>query len=210
VVRVAGVLEQAIPEGVVIVGAAHLHEHVLIAVVVEIPERDAVPFWRWTETGRLRDVLEASAGIVAERDVRPERREERIARAEVEILIAVVVEVAEVRAHREEHAVQPALDGHVVKPTLAIALVELHGVRRHDVVSVKRGDLLRALRLSIEGRRLAVVGRQQIEVPIVVVIEEPGREPKDRIGHARFRGHVGEREIAVVVVEAIGAPKLLT
>ena len=73
VVRVAGVLVERVEEVVALVEAAELVEDVLVAVVVEVGERDAVALLEVAEAARDRDVGEVAPADVAQHHVRHER-----------------------------------------------------------------------------------------------------------------------------------------
>src|SRR5262245_17041117 len=109
VVLRARVLEQRVAEGVAGEGPAHVGEHVLVAVLVEIRERDGVPLLQVAEAARGRDVGEAPPATVPVHHVRDEAVVERVARAEVHVRVAVVVEVAVARAHDEREEVEAVL-----------------------------------------------------------------------------------------------------
>src|SRR2546427_12349194 len=69
-------------------------------------ERHAVTLLQISDVGGGRHVLEEPALGIAEQAVRNQRAQRRLAGADVDVEPAVVVEVAEVRAHRqrsEEH-----------------------------------------------------------------------------------------------------------
>lgn len=59
VMLMTGILEEHVPEGVVRIGAAHLDVKILIAILIDIAEGDAVPLLKVTETSRLRHILKA-------------------------------------------------------------------------------------------------------------------------------------------------------
>ena len=73
------------------------------------------PFWRWPGPGRRGDVLEPPAADVAEQHVGHQVGVRRPAGPQVDVEEAVVVDVAEVRAHRQDDPVEPDLGRHVAE-----------------------------------------------------------------------------------------------
>src|SRR5215813_15297982 len=84
--------------------------------------------------------------------------------SEIKVEKAVVVQIAEVRAHRRDYAVQPDLIRHILKSALTVIVIELHrfGLRRHAQKTA-----------SDFGHRGHEAGHKEIEPSVVVVIEEP-------------------------------------
>jgi len=183
-VPVARVLQQHVRVLVAVVGTPEVFVHVLVAVVVEIREGHRVPLLQRAEPAAGRDILEAPPAVVPEHPVGDERVEIGIAGAEVEIQPAVVVEVAEVRAHGVQHPVQPDDLRHVFEGAVA-------------PVAVEPGPLGRAGHAQQVGHHLAhgpdaVAGHEEVLEPVVVVVEGPAGEGGSLAGHPRRLGHLGE------------------
>src|SRR5438105_9129741 len=84
--------------------AAGFHENVDVAVTVPIPAGDAVALLQMPGAGRRGDLGKALAFNVLEHAVGHQHVVGRVASAEIEIEIAVVVEVRKVEGKRsEEH-----------------------------------------------------------------------------------------------------------
>src|SRR5439155_23353482 len=98
---VSGIHEQDGRGHVALEPATHLLEDVLVAVVVDVAERHAVPLLEIADVGREGDVLEGFPLGVAEQPVRDQGTQGRLAVAEIDVGPAVVVEIAEVRSHRQ-------------------------------------------------------------------------------------------------------------
>src|SRR2546430_359498 len=98
--RPSRVLEQHAGEHVTRVRAAHDHKDVLVAVAIEIGERGAVSLLKMPEPALEGDLLEPSPFNAAEHSVGDDRTKIRVAGAEIEIEPAIVVDVAEIAAHR--------------------------------------------------------------------------------------------------------------
>jgi hypothetical protein len=116
---------------------AHVQDHLLVAVVVEVGERDGVARLEMAGARGLGDVQEPLAVVVLQHDVGHQGGQRRRARAEVHVEVAVVVEVAEVGAHRGHHAVEPHARAHVGEGAVAVVPVEGQGLgdgRQLDVV----------------------------------------------------------------------------
>ncbi len=92
-VPVAGILEQGVVAAVAGVAAAEDDEEVEVAVVVLVGERDAVPLLQVAGPGRLGHVLEPAVDVGVHQ-VGDQARQAHPARAEMEVEVAVVVDVA--------------------------------------------------------------------------------------------------------------------
>src|SRR5262245_6077815 len=108
-VPVAGIAVEGAPELVGGKGAADHREHVLVPVIVDVAERDRVALLQVPEAPGGRDVLKVATARVAEHLVRHDICDRRGTGAEKEVEPAVVVEVAEVRTHREQQPVEVRL-----------------------------------------------------------------------------------------------------
>ncbi len=76
-------------------------EKILVAVIIDISEGDSVTLLKMSETTGEGDIVESATEVVAEHDVGHHGLVPRLAGAEIDVQPAVVVEVAEVRAHRQ-------------------------------------------------------------------------------------------------------------
>src|SRR5262249_32811734 len=101
VVAEARVLEQDIAESVARVGAAELLENILVAVIVEVRKGHAMALLQVAESTGGCDVREARSSAVVIHGVGDEPLVFGKTGAQVEIEPPVVVEIAEVRAHRK-------------------------------------------------------------------------------------------------------------
>ena len=108
-IAVARVLEEDVVRLVAGHGAAGLEEQVQVAVAVPVGERDAVPLLKMPRARGDRHVLEPAAADIVHQDVGHQVGIGRAAGAQVEIEEAVVVDVAEIRAHRQPDPVEAGL-----------------------------------------------------------------------------------------------------
>ena len=143
-----------------------------------------MPLLEVADVGGDGDVLEHLPPGVAEQSVRDQCAERRLAVAEIDVGPAVVVEVTEVRAHRQCHAVEPYGVRHVAeRPVVVVAVQSWHlGARLQP--EVHRGEIAHV--------GDPVAGDVQILPPVVVVVPEPGREAVRRGHDTRLARHVGE------------------
>src|ERR1700683_5001326 len=100
VIVLTGVDIERIVKGITRIGAAGLDKDILVAVVVDIGESHTMAFLQVADTGGLGNVGEVTAFDVVEHPVGDERGEVGVAGAEIHIQPAVVVDIAEIRAHR--------------------------------------------------------------------------------------------------------------
>src|SRR5262249_4566880 len=151
---------------VVIAGheAADIDVYVFVTVVVDVAEGYAVAFLQMARASRRCHIGESLPRLIAEGEIRHERRIRWRAGSEVNIEKAVVVQVAEVRAHRRDHAVQPDLIRHVLKSALAVIVIELHRFGPWRQSQETASDF---------GHRWREAGHKEIEPSVIVIIEEP-------------------------------------
>src|SRR5262249_44867497 len=123
-VALPGVLEQGVEVTVPGGGAAELDEQVHAAVAVPVAAGDAVALLQLPRPGGGGDLGEALAADVLEHAVGDERFQVRVARAEVEVEVAVVVEVGEVGAHGGEDLVHAGLLADVLEALAAEVAVQ--------------------------------------------------------------------------------------
>ena len=125
VAAVAGVLEQDVVGLVAGISAAQDDEQVEVAVAVPVGERDAVPFLKVAGPGGVGHVLEAASLDVLEHHVGNQARVGHPAGPEVGVEVAVVVDVAEVGAHRRDRPVEADFRADVAEALLAEVPVEV-------------------------------------------------------------------------------------
>ena len=139
VVAVSRVLEQDVVGPVARGRAAGLEEDVGVAVAVPVGEGHAMPLLEVAGPRRGGDVLEPPAAVVSEQHVGHQVRVRRPAGPEVDVQESVIVQVAEVRAHRQDDPVQPELGRHVAerfgRADVAIQTRPLAGRRPAELVA---------------------------------------------------------------------------
>ena len=193
---VAGVLEQGVVAAVAGVAAAEDDEEVEVAVVVPVGERDAVPLLEVAGAGRFGHVLEPAADVGVHQ-VGDQARQAHPARAEVEVEVAVVVDVAGVDRHDGHRPREPGLAAHFAEPAGAEVVVEVGViVGSHRQAEVIGHDL---------GEVAAVVADEDIEPAVVVVVPEHAGEAVRRPDDPQLGGDVDERAVALVAIEPGGA-----
>jgi hypothetical protein len=125
---------------------------------------------------------------------------ERITGTEIDVEVAVVVEIAEIRAHRQRVASEALFCAHFLEAAATIALVELHGLAPVGETQIARCDVGEAGR----GIRTAESSHPDVERAVVVEVEEPAGETADRQAHFGLHRDIREGAIALVVVETVG------
>src|SRR2546422_5929341 len=91
------------------------------------PNETPCPFWRLPTSAETVTSWNTFPPGVAEQSVRDQCAERRLAVAEIDVGPAVVVEVTEVRAHRQCHAVEPDGVRHVAeRPVVVVAVQSGH------------------------------------------------------------------------------------
>ena len=199
-VAVPGVCKEHIGVHVPGIGPADHGVDVLIPVVVYIAEGDAVSLLQVSEAAGRGHVFKTLPAGIAEHSVGHQRSVIRVAGANVEVEPAVVVEVAEVAAHRVEDFVAVGLFGPIDEGAVAL-------------VAVEAGRLALMRQAHVIGGHIAGVGLvardEQVEPAVVVVVPKPHRKAERRLAHARAGGDVGEAPAAVgvwavVVEEQVG------
>ncbi len=96
----------------------------------KVGEGNAVALVQFAGAGRCSDVGEALARVVVQQFVRRERAERRIAHAQIEVEVAVVIDVAEVCTHGDENAVEAYLGSDVFKCAVVQVAIEAEGFYR--------------------------------------------------------------------------------
>src|SRR5262249_19640235 len=102
-----------------------LLDDVLVAIIVDVGEGNAVAFVQLTGAGRGGDVDEGSSAVVPQQYIRKQRTVRRAARSEVHVEKAVVVDVAEVGGHRHEDLVEANLRRDVLECSVPEVSVQL-------------------------------------------------------------------------------------
>ena len=144
---------------------AHHFQQILVAVVVDIRKRHAVPFVQLAGAGGSRDIHERFSRFVMQQHIGQQSGIGRFSGAEINIGIAVVIHIAEIRTHWHEDFVQPGFLRHIAKGAVTQIVIQLHG---GGVVGQSQ---IRA-RAFLDRHRVA--GRQKIRPAVVVVVEKPG------------------------------------
>ena len=129
VVVVAGVLEECVLVPVAGKEPAQLVIEVLVTVVVDVDEGDAVTLLEMSEPARGSDVQESLPPIISQHDVGHQGMELRIASRQVNVEPAVVVDVAEVGAHGKADAVEASAFGHIAEAAIAVVVVQTRKLR---------------------------------------------------------------------------------
>ncbi len=164
---VPGVLEQGVVAAVAGVAATEDDEEVKVAVVVPVGKRDAVPLLEVAGPGRLGHVLEPAAHVGVHQ-VRHQAREAHPARPEMEIQVAVVVDIAGVDRHDRHRPGEPGLAAHFAESAGTEVVVEVGMIFRVDRQAEIIGYEL--------GEAAAVVADEEIEPAVVVVVPEHASE----------------------------------
>ena len=192
-----GVFVETVAVPVSQVGPAHLFEQVLVAVVVKIGEDDPVSLLQVSHSRPCRHVGKAPARHVAEKQVGYEIGVIHVAGPEVEIGIAVIVDVPEVGPHGLGGTEQVALLADFGKTPLSVAPVEVHPGRLQLVgpIEVRGGHC---------GDSRGIGCHEQVEGAVVVVVPEPGGETVQGAVYPQLRRHIGEGAVPSVAVQAVG------
>ena len=99
----------------------------------------------------------------------------------------------------------PAASVTSVKRPLPVVAVQPVG---HRAVGARPAVVAGAERvgavLVVGHGEIEVIGDEQIEVAVAIVVEERRARAPERIAHARRGGDVGERAVAVVAEERVG------
>src|SRR5690606_34325167 len=108
-VTVAGICEELI--GVIVRdnGTTDDGINVLVSVVIEIAESDAMALLQLAESAGSGYVLKTDASVIAEHPAGNQRRELRISGPDVEVEPAVVVQVTKVATHRVQKLVDASV-----------------------------------------------------------------------------------------------------
>ena len=137
------------------------------------------------------------AGIIGDEEIRP----------------SVAVEIAPDRAHAEPpiRIGDAGLDRHVLERAVAFVVIERVAGTRQSARAALHGDAVELAELAFAelGQRVEpdvdVVGDEQVEPAVAVVVGErrAGRPP--RIADAGLRGDVRERPVVIVAIQMVRA-----
>ena len=163
--------------------AQHL-ENVLRAIAIEIRKRDCVPFLELAETARCRNIQKAAPAVVAKHAIGQQRFVFGRAGAEIAIQPAVVIEVAKARPHGQNHAIQPHGLAHVREGSVPVVAIQTRGLGFVRQTQMERRN--------VSGRSGVIAGHQQVQPPVVVVVEKPGGKAVDGLANSGGAGHVCE------------------
>ncbi len=185
----ARVLEQRTRVLVAGEGTPHVREDVLVAVVVEIGERDAVALLEMAGPGGGRDVDESSPLPIQEHAVGHQHAVRRGSGSQVEIEKAVVVEVAEVRPHRRDHPGHAEHRGPVLERSVSAIAIYAQRLPLRLPAEILASHLV---------DRAQKGGDEEVLPAVVVVVPEPGREAVGGLAHAALSRHFVEAAIAAI------------
>ena len=135
-----------------------------------------MPLLQMPGTGRVRDVLEATVAGVAIEAVRHQRAQAGLAGAQIDVLETVVVDIAEIRAHREHGFGEAGRRGHVRETAVAVIAIQPRLRSRRGQAQVTRRH--RGQRVDRETREGP---HEQVEPAVVVDVEEPRRKTRTRL-----------------------------
>ena len=122
-VAVPGVFEQDIGGDIAGVGSAHGGVDILVPVVVDVAEGDGVPLLPVAETSGDRNLLEECPAGVAEHAVGDRGGQAGVSGADVEVQVAVVIQVSKITAHGVHDLVDASPAGHILKGAVAVVAV---------------------------------------------------------------------------------------
>src|SRR6266545_181671 len=168
--------------------AAKLGENVEVAVVVDVGEGDAVTLVAGAgEADGGGEVGEGAVAVVVKEAVGLEARELGVAGAEVEIEVAVVIQVGDSGSHGAHGIVEAGFTGDVGKGAVAVIAEEAAGV------GVERGGMVPLLQALDDRLPRGKAGGEEVGPAVVVVVEEEGdKAVVRRLGDAGLTGDVGE------------------
>ena len=136
-IAVSGIEEEHIPVVVAGVRSTHDGRNILVAVIVDIPERDSVAFLQMTESAGGGNVLKELAAGVAKHEVGNQQRQIRRPGGDVKVRKSVVIEVTKVASHGQKEPVELCLGRRVGERSIAVVAVEprrLAGIRVAEVI----------------------------------------------------------------------------
>src|SRR5690348_4864491 len=119
-VMVARIEKQSAPGAVPRIGATEDDEHILPAIVGEISKGNGVPFLQVPEAAGSCNVLKESALGIAEHAFGHNRGEAGIACAQIKVEPAVIVQIAKIATHGEQHPVEVGGFGNVGESAIVI------------------------------------------------------------------------------------------
>src|SRR4029077_3941850 len=113
--------------------AAELDKQVKVAVTIPVGERDTVPLLKVAGAGACGEILEVSALNIPEHEVDFQALVRHVAFPQVDVEVAVVVDVSEIRAHRSHGPVETDLFGEVDEAGRTEVAVEPGAARTFDL-----------------------------------------------------------------------------
>src|SRR5207302_10964232 len=119
IIAVSRILEET--KGVSITGncAAREGKNVLIAIAINVGERDAVAFVEFAGTGRRGNVSEIFSIVIAKQHMRNQRGVIRITASDIHIQKAVVIDVGEICSHGHSNLIEMSLGSYVFECTIS-------------------------------------------------------------------------------------------
>src|SRR5580704_4624105 len=199
VVTVAGIFEETKGVAVADHGPADFREQIFVSVIVNVGKGDAVSFMELAGARGRRHVREELTFFVVQQDVGQHGSIAGIAGAEINIEITVVVDVAEVRAHGHEDAIETDFRGDIAKRAVAKIFVELERLRVRGEAEIGTHGFV---------DRNVVAGHKQVGPTVIVVIEKPGGEALPRFLHSGLKRNIGKGSVVIVVIKRIVAVEI--
>src|SRR5688572_17616968 len=141
-------------------------------------------FLQMPESAGGGDILKPNSAVVAKHSVWDQRGKIGISGAQVEIEIAIIIEIAEVGAHGVQHAIKTGFLRHVLECTVAIVAIQARPfplVRKAEIIGA---DIAHTLNL--------VSTHVQVIPAIIVIIEKPTGETFGGLSHASLAGDISE------------------
>src|SRR5438105_13331136 len=105
-------------------GAAHVFVYVLIAVIIQIGKRNSMALLEIAEPAGGGDILKPFARVISKHAVGNNRLEVGIAGPKVEVQKSVIVEIPEIRAHREEDMIQAGLNRDISEGAIVVVMIK--------------------------------------------------------------------------------------
>src|SRR5262249_47177903 len=154
VVAVTGILEQNIVGAVARSRSAGLEKDIEVAVAIPVGECHAVPLLKVSGSRGQRHILEPETTDVLKQDVRYHVTIFGPACSQVHVEVAVVVEIAEVRSHANENAVETGLGRDVSEPVGPLVTIQARPLAVGRLIEVAADDV---------GEPIAEVRDEQVE-----------------------------------------------
>jgi hypothetical protein len=142
--------------------AARREEEANVAIMIPVGKRDTMPLLQVASTAGEGYVLEPRTGDVAEQDIGHHVKASRLARPQIYIKIAVIVDVAEVRAHDYQNLIQPGFPGRVAEAGGLFILVKAGPLAVGQLALGLWADQLLTLKIGASSDRQLIVSRPPV------------------------------------------------